>query len=366
MCLKNRQSKFYLFLRVSCFCFGLIACLNAHAEETRKAKSQLVPCEQGMVFCNGEYIPAPYYIQSTTDSVYINAVKIPSSITVLMNGERNGERGNRERRNGPNREDRTRRNNRDLTPESETARLERSIRASLENEDVVVLFNHEHFRAISYPSDQYDLFQALLAGTAITSELSFLDEFNFEEESNEKWRSWIAGFSAPPLLEAEMKQFIKEIDDVEVQFRNKVNATARLEMLAYPLTLAGMILSVIAFGQLLQWIGKGFAENEKPKPESERYLVMALLLMLGMSLIDLLWTILANQAGVMREVNPVAVMYMDSPQQLAIFKVFATLLGFSILYIWRQRPVMQQATWWMCLVCVLVTFRWVVFNSMMT
>ena len=127
-----------------------------------------------------------------------------------------------------------------------------------------------------------------------------------------------------------------------------------------------MLLSVIAFGQLLQWIGKGFAKQEEPKPESERYLVMALVLMLGMSLIDLAWTILAGQAGVMREVNPVAGMYMNSPQQLAVFKVIATLIGFSILYIWRQRPVMQQATWWMCLVCVLVTFRWVIFNSMMS
>ena len=83
-----------------------------------------------------------------------------------------------------------------------------------------------------------------------------------------------------------------------------------------------------------------------------------------MSVLDLVWTILAGQAGVMTELNPLAAKFIDSPGQLAFFKMFATATGFGILFVWRQRRQVQQAIWWMCLVCVLLTFRWVMFDSM--
>jgi hypothetical protein len=349
-----------LFSRVSCICIGIVAFNVAHAEDAGKSKTQLVTYEQGMIFYNGEYLSLPYRIQTTADSISINGIKLPSSITVSSSEEREP----RGRRHATEREQRRNSNANRIAPT--TSKLARSIEESLDNEEVIVLFDNDPFHSFSTASQQYDFFKALLGSSQDETDLLFLEDVKSNEDSIAKWRNWIAGYSPPLILETEMKDFIKMLDEIEIHAHKKFAASARLETLAYPLTLAGMLLSVIAFGQLLQWIGKGFAKQEEPKPESERYLVMALVLMLGMSLIDLAWTILAGQAGVMREVNPVAGMYMNSPQQLAVFKVIATLIGFSILYIWRQRPVMQQATWWMCLVCVLVTFRWVIFNSMMS
>ena len=66
----------------------------------------------------------------------------------------------------------------------------------------------------------------------------------------------------------------------------------------------------------------------------------------------------------MKEVNPLAVGIVHSPQALAAFKVIATSLGFALLYALRKQKRGQEVTWWMCLVCVLVTFRWVIFDSM--
>ena len=81
-----------------------------------------------------------------------------------------------------------------------------------------------------------------------------------------------------------------------------------------------------------------------------------------MSLIDLAWTILAGQAGVMKEaIHWQPLIWI--PPQLVAFKVTATGLGCGILYAWRRQKQIQDATWWMCLVCVLLTFRWVVFDS---
>ena len=126
-----------------------------------------------------------------------------------------------------------------------------------------------------------------------------------------------------------------------------------------------MLLSVFALGHVLKWTAKSIVaeQNAAYSPEVTRCVEVALLLMLAMSLIDLVWTILAGQAGVMKEVNPLAATYLDSPVQLVAFKVTATGLGCGILYAWRRRKQVQDATWWMCLVCVLLTFRWVVFDS---
>ncbi len=89
------------------------------------------------------------------------------------------------------------------------------------------------------------------------------------------------------------------------------------------------------------------------------------MLILAMSGLDLIWTALSAAAGEMRELNPMAVHLVDSPELLVVFKMVVTLLACGILLTLRAQPKAQFATWWMCLVCVLLTFRWVVFQSLM-
>ena len=140
-----------------------------------------------------------------------------------------------------------------------------------------------------------------------------------------------------------------------------------MEKFSYPLTLAAMLVGVIALGHVMKWTARTIVaeQREDYAPQIARCVEIALLLMLVMSSIDLVWTILAGQAGVMREVNPFAAGFIQSPLQLVMLKVCATGLGCGILYIWRQKPQIHDATWWMCLVCVLLTFRWVVFDSVL-
>ena len=319
--------------------------------------------EQGLVFYDGEYVPGPYQIRYSESKVFINNTEIASSIDIPSQ-EDEGRYRERERPMGARKRQRPRENEDENHRNS--PKIVAALYRSLRDDETVVMFDGGTYHSIAAPSAKYELYQAILESDSTNIDFAFLPEIVGDEQTRELWREWITSYTPPPALAAELASFNQFIDDLEAETVQTMQASARLENLAYPLTLAGMILSVIAFGQLLQWIGKGFAENDEPKPESERYLKTSLLLMLGMSLIDLFWTMLAGQAGVMREVNPVAELYLNSPLQLASFKVAATLLGLSILYVWRRKPIMQQATWWMCLVCVLVTFRWVVFNSMMS
>jgi hypothetical protein len=132
-----------------------------------------------------------------------------------------------------------------------------------------------------------------------------------------------------------------------------------MERSAYPLTIVGMLLGVFALGHTLKW------SSANPSGESATSFVKtALLLILAMSCLDLIWTALAGAAGQMKELNPMAVGIINSPTALIVFKSSVTLLACGILMFLRSQPKAQFATWWMCLVCVLLTFRWVVFQSL--
>jgi len=66
----------------------------------------------------------------------------------------------------------------------------------------------------------------------------------------------------------------------------------------------------------------------------------------------------------MRELNPLASRLISDPEALVAFKVVATLLGCGVLFALRRHSRAQLASWWMCLVCTMLTFRWLMFNSM--
>ena len=127
-----------------------------------------------------------------------------------------------------------------------------------------------------------------------------------------------------------------------------------------------MMLGVISLGHMLKWSARDFDPDRDAShgPAAGKFVQNALLLMTGMAMIDLCWTILAIQAGVMREVNPLAAGLVHSPLALAAFKFTAMSVSFGIFFTLRERKRAQQATWWMCLICILVTFRWVVVDSL--
>ncbi len=55
---------------------------------------------------------------------------------------------------------------------------------------------------------------------------------------------------------------------------------------------------------------------------------------------------------------------IESPALLAVFKLTSLLLACWILLRLRRYHGAQVASWWMCLVCTVLTFRWVTFNSL--
>lgn len=178
--------------------------------------------------------------------------------------------------------------------------------------------------------------------------------------------SWIDAFQVPTDLHRLATGQLEQYEQNLASDRAVMAALRLMDALNYPLTMVGMLLGVLAFGHILKWTARMVADDAgSQQPTHTRCVEIALLLMLAMSVLDLLWTAIAYRAGVMREINPLAAQLVASPIHLIAFKVAATGAGGAILFIWRRRTQIQQATWWMCLVCVLLTFRWVVFDSVL-
>lgn len=244
-------------------------------------------------------------------------------------------------------------------------RSARRLVQSLRNGEIVVVFEELPWRTFATDLEVGTLCRALVEQPRSAASVSKCAQLAWDSASRRRWQAWLVDFAPSPGLLKILQQRIDELEQLNMTVpSHRELLTPRLSGLAYPLTLAGMLLSVISFGHVLQWSARGMHTCGQCAFDARRYVVIALGLMLGMSLVDLLWTLLADHAGVMTEINPLGAQLLHTPWQLALFKLAATIVSCSILFAWRHQPQIQQATWWMCLVCVLVMFRWIVFDSM--
>ncbi|MEW4490482.1 DUF5658 family protein [Thalassoglobus sp. JC818] len=161
------------------------------------------------------------------------------------------------------------------------------------------------------------------------------------------------------------QKVLAELDKIENSNNKHVAAIKRIEQVSYPLTMFGMILTVIAFGHLLSTRPESVAAGVNATPQAMQMVVRSIAFVVLLSALDLIWTILAWQAGQMKELNPIASQFINDPIQLVCFKAIATFAGAALLVGLRQYRQAQLASWWMCLVCTVLTFRWLTFHSMM-
>lgn len=135
--------------------------------------------------------------------------------------------------------------------------------------------------------------------------------------------------------------------------------------LMYALNVGGMALVVLAFGALL---------GNQPRTcqchscthsgDGSSFLMRNVALIVLLSAFDLGCTLLGTANGIMSELNPLADSVIHSPVALSAFKLTATFVGAGILIGLRRHQRAQLASWWVCLFCSLLAFRWVSFHSL--
>ena len=134
--------------------------------------------------------------------------------------------------------------------------------------------------------------------------------------------------------------------------------------ISYPLTVFAMIAVVLGFGHLLS--NRPVQNPESGDTTKSRTVVVnSLLIVALLSIVDLIWTIAATNAGTMRELNPLGSHLIEDPVRLAFFKLSVSAISIGILYALHRTTMAQVASWWCCLLLTLLTARWVVFQSML-
>lgn len=186
------------------------------------------------------------------------------------------------------------------------------------------------------------------------------------EADRDVWQSWLTSYHLPVAYVPAARELIAKTDAAEAEGEKVIAANQRLSAWAYPLTIFGMLMSVVSFGHLLQFPPRGNPDLIPSRRRAElcRATVVFLAMVAILSTLDLVWTLLTSQAGQMHELNPIGQHLLEDPWMLAVFKMAATLASCGLLLMLRRHPRAQLASWWMCLVCTLLTFRWLVLNSM--
>jgi hypothetical protein len=134
----------------------------------------------------------------------------------------------------------------------------------------------------------------------------------------------------------------------------------------YGVTVSAMALAVIAIGNLLLYRpeGEGTWSEVSNAPLARKNVVRNVVLLSSLGVFDLILTLAAQQAGTLLELNPLGSQFISSPFALAAFKLTSLTIVCLILLRLRSFRGAQIASWWMCMICTVLMFRWVTFNSL--
>ena len=150
---------------------------------------------------------------------------------------------------------------------------------------------------------------------------------------------------------------VSEVHKVENANMAAASAFRRFNDWSYPITIMAMLIFVFSIGSLLAVRPQELVAVART--EHETSVNKFLWLIGGMSIIDLVWTLLAHQANYITEVNPVGGVMLDEPSRVILFKVLATGLAIGILYRAKTTLFGRKACWWVCLTLALLMARWI-------
>jgi len=314
---------------------------------------QEVTVREGYLFVEGEYRSPPYHLRATEQGLLLDGKPIPCELPRLGAGFGAMGPGVALGTGGALR-----------GAEMLWRRMLFEIEQHLMHRCAVLLFEGQP--ALVFDSGAtYDLLASLTRVEGRSLRLVSLEQRLPPEFDRTVWDAWITHYEPPAELRERAAVLIRLFDMAEQDLQEQMRRTQWKESLAYPLTVLGMILTVLATGHLLG----GRPHAGKPtsgmdtSPEMIRALEWSLFFAVALSVFDLAWTILAADGGLMQELNPLGRHLIEDPRQLAGFKMGATLPAVGVLWLLRRYKRAQVAAWWVCFVLTIVAFRWLTFHS---
>lgn len=218
------------------------------------------------------------------------------------------------------------------------------------------------------PQNALSVLRILVSDAPKEEKIQSLSDGRFRRFNSAEWAGIVESFQQSPDLVEQIRQIDAENERLleEAQAAHRRVQFLDSGPMRYGVTVAAMVLVVIAMGNLL---------NHRPKhdgrwtdinqDEDRMAMVMRnVILLVLLNGFDLGLSLVAQQAGSFLELNPLGTKLIENPAHLAVFKLTALLTSCFILLSLRRYHGAQAASWWLCLVCTILTFRWLTYNSM--
>lgn len=175
----------------------------------------------------------------------------------------------------------------------------------------------------------------------------------------------LAGDPLSPQTVTRLQEVLDALEQTRATNRAQIASVRRSEWYSYAFTVTAMLIGVMSFGHLLS--------NPPPRntkwtqadtsPDATRPVLISLGLICVLSLIDLLWTTAKSGYSHFQEMNPLGSQLLLDGTSPIVFKATTLAVSVFLLFVLRRYRGAQLASWWMCMVCTLLTFRWIVLDS---
>jgi hypothetical protein len=199
-------------------------------------------------------------------------------------------------------------------------------------------------------------------------ELSEVDHVEASIRSLPGGQSLLAAFTAgenpTPQAMERLKERLEQLHITFAHNQQQVQANRRSEWLSYLFTVGAMLASVVSFGHVIssppprsRW------RDVDSSPAAKRRIIYSLIFITLLSVIDLAWTNMRTETSHFVEMNPLGSHILSEGSSPTWFKLLTLMFSVLLLFFLRRYRGAQIASWWMCLVCTLLIFRWIVLDS---
>lgn len=328
--------------------------------ESAEAIVKGIPIDTGFVIIRGEYLPSPYVVGTRGEELFLNDQRLDTEQLQVRHwggfggGWRGPDAGGREGFSASPGGDRTRR---PYSYFNYAAYLEERLQGN----SLLVVFNDG--MATFIQGNEGAVLEALLSSKPRDAKVQALMQTRAGRIESARWAELVDSFKPSPELADRVK---KLTDQQKVRHRPVARTPSLSNFVKYGITVMGIVLGVLALGSLLThrpmskagWSEVDTAGDSIPMVSRNVILVAVL------GFFDLACTVMAQGSIGFVEMNPLGSGLLQSPTLLAAFKVASLSVGCVILLALRRYRGAQVASWWLCLVCTILTFRWATYGTL--
>jgi len=321
-----------------------------------------LPIDSGFVIIKGEYLPPPYVVGFRGEEVFLNGRSLDIRRLQIR---RWGPGGFRSGGGGPEGAGMD-----SLPPETATGQPRPAypsfdyaahVEERLEGNGLLIVFDDET-AAFVHGGCETPVLEILLSDKPANEKVQSLRKAHAGRIHSARWGELVGAFRPSEELAARVKDLTKERT---VRHTQAARPPSLSKFIKYGITVMGIVLGVVALGTLLNYRPQGRAAWREidAAVDSTFMVVRNVVLVAILGLFDLLCTILAQGSIGFEEINPLGGGLLNSPALLATFKIASLLFGCAILLALKRYRGAQVASWWLCLVCTVLTFRWVTYGT---